>query len=182
MTSGRSALKPWHFLALSGLLWACARPKKEDPAVGTTDPMPDPDEPLEPVKDLFVFAHDATIIPTVMKAVRRIEAASGVKIHVNEFGTIATSNPIFTSDFLCANGTEGRTTMGGSIGLAKNCNIPLETVLVHELIHALGVGHLVPPQRGIMNELKDNPLDGISEDDLTALCSVRVCSKFQPEV
>lgn len=178
----RSALKPWHFIALSGLLWACARPKREEVAVGTTDPMPEPDEPLEPVKDLYVFAHDRSIVPTVLAAARRIEAASGVKIHVNEYGTIATSNPIFTSDFLCATGTEGRTTMGGSIALAKDCGVPLEKTLVHELIHALGVGHLVLPQRGIMNVLKDEPLDGISEDDLTALCSVRVCSKFNPEV
>lgn len=176
-----NALKPWHLIALSSLVWACSRPKKAGPEVGTGDPMPEPNEPLEPVKDLFVFAHDAALIMVARKAAERIETASGIKVHVNEYGTIATARPIFGSDFLCANGTDGRTTMGGGIALARNCRVPQEKVLVHEMIHALGVGHLVLPLRGIMNEAKDEPLDTISADDLTALCAVRNCTKFQPE-
>lgn len=176
-----NALRPWHLIALSGVLWACSRPKKPGPEVGTGDPMPEPSEPLEPVRDLYVFAHDAALVMVARSAARRIEAASGIVVHVNEYGTIATAKPIFGSDFLCANGTEGRTTMGGGIALARNCNVPQEKVLVHELMHALGVGHLVLPLRGIMNEERDNPLDTISSDDLEALCAVRNCTKFVPE-
>lgn len=175
-----NALRPWHLLVLSGLVWACSRPKK-GPEVGTGDAMPEPGEPLEPVRDLFVFAHDASLVLVAKRAAERIEAASGIKVHVNEYGTIATAQPIFGSDFLCANGTDGRATLGGGIALARNCRVPQEKVLVHEMIHQLGVGHLVLPQRGIMNEAADNPLDTISADDLTALCAVRHCTRFQPE-
>lgn len=175
-----SALRPWHLVAISGLLWACSRPKKAGPAVGTTDPMPEPGEPLEPVRDLYVFAHDANLVMLARTASRRIEAASGVKVHVNEYGTIATAIPIFGSDFLCGNGTDGRTTPAW-MALARNCKVPQETVMVHEMLHALGAGHLVLPQRGILNAAEDDPLSSITADDLSALCAVRNCTKFAPE-
>lgn len=149
--------------------------------VGAGDPQPEPGEPLEPVKDLYVFAHDAAFVPVALRAARRIETASGVKVHVNEYGTIPTAMPIFGSDFLCANGTEGRAGPYG-IAMARNCEVSPEKVLVHEMLHRLGVGHLVLPARGIMNEAGDAPLDGISADDLTELCKVRACSVFKPEV
>lgn len=176
-----SQLKLWHLLVLSSFVYACTRPKKSGPDVGTEDPMPEPSEPLEPVKDLFVFAHDASLVPVALRAARRIEAATGIKVHVNEYGTIATAHPIFGSDFMCATGAQGRATLGGGIALARDCTQPLETVLLHEMIHQLGVGHHVLPRRGVMNEGKDDPLDTLTADDLEALCSVRVCSKFVPE-
>lgn len=174
-------LKAWHLLALAGLVYAC-KPKRPPPGpVGGGDPLPEPEEPLEPVRDLYVFAHDSNLVLPARAAARRIEAASGVKVHVNEYGTIATAMPIFGSDFLCANGTEGRAGPYG-IAMARDCNHPTEKVLVHELMHRLGVGHLILPKRGIMNEATDEPLDLISADDLEALCAVRACTVFKPEV
>lgn len=175
------ALKAWHLLALSGFVFACARPRKETSGIAGGEAPPEPEEPLEPVRDLYVFVHDAGNIPVALRAAQRIEKASGVKVHVNEYNTIATALPIFGSDFLCATGTEGRAGPYG-IALARNCKVDPEKILVHEMIHQLGVGHLVLPQRGIMNAEKDGPLDQISEDDLNALCAVRNCSVFQPEV
>lgn len=29
--------------------------------------MPEPDEPLEPLEDLYVFAHDAALVPVILK-------------------------------------------------------------------------------------------------------------------
>lgn len=174
-------LKAWHLLALAGFVYACkpAKPKGAG-AIGVGDPNPDAHEPLEPVKDLYVFAHDRATIPIAMAAARRIEAASGIKVHVNEYGSQQWALPIFGSDFLCASGTDGRAGPYG-IALARDCNVPLEKVIVHEMIHHLGVGHLVLPLRGIMNAGPDGPLDTISSDDLEALCAVRNCTKFAPE-
>lgn len=169
-------LKPWHLIAIAGLCYACTRPKKSPP-VGAIPPEPLPGEPLP---DLFVFAHDRALIPIARAAARRIETASGIKVHINEYGTQPTALPIFGSDFLCGSGTEGRAGPYG-IALARDCNVDPELVLLHELMHQLGVGHLELPARGVMNEATDSPLDRISEDDLTALCAVRACSKFQPE-
>lgn len=173
--------KAWHLLALVGVLYACAKPKKQAGPVGAGDPTPDPSEPLEPVRDLYVFAHDRALVLTAIRAAKRIEDASGVKVHVNEYGTIPTALPIFGSDYLCANNTEGRAGPYG-IAMARDCDVSPEKVLVHELLHQLGVGHLVLPKRGIMNEAGDKPLDGISSDDLEALCAVRPCTIFKPEV
>jgi hypothetical protein len=174
-------LKPWHLLALVGFVYACGKPKRSEGPVGAGDPNPEPSEPMEPVRDLYVFAHDRALVPVALKVAKRIEAASGVKVHVNEYGTQPTAQPIFGSDFLCGSGTEGRSA-GYGIAMARDCNVDPEKVLLHELIHQLGVGHLVLPDRGIMNAEKDQPLDGISEADLNALCSVRNCTKFVPEV
>lgn len=180
LSFGVMTLKPWHLVALSGLVWACARPKKAEPAVGTEDPLPEPAEPLEPVRDLYVFVHDAANIQLALKAALRIQNASGIKVHVNEPGTIHTALPVYGSDFFCANATEGRSSPYG-IALARNCKADPELILVHEMLHQLGVGHLVLPQRGILNDGRDDPLATITEDDLNALCAVRHCTKFQPE-
>lgn len=174
-------LKPWHLLALVGFVYACGKPREKAAGpVGAGDPNPEPQEPLEPVRDLYVFAHDRALITPAMAAARRIKAASGIEVHVNAYGTQATAMPIFGSDFLCGSGTEGRSADYG-IAMARDCNEDPEMVLVHELIHHLGVGHLVLPQRGIMNAGPDKPLSKISEDDLNLLCSVQNCTVFNPE-
>lgn len=174
-------VKPWHLIALVGFVYACGKPKQRGVGpVGAGDPNPEPTEPLEPVKDLYVFAHDYALIQPAMAAARRIKAASGITVHVNEGGTAPTAMPIFGSDFLCASGTEGRAGPYG-IAMARNCNHDPEQVLLHEMIHHLGVGHLVLPERGIMNEARDKPGLKITEADLNALCSARHCSVFEPE-
>jgi len=176
-------LKAWHLVALSGLVYACAQPRRKAPAAIGNAP-PEPEEPVEPVRDLYVFAHDSRLVPIAMRAARRIEAASGVKVHVNEYGTVNSALPIFGSDFMCANGFAGRAGGGTSIAVARGCGdrILEETVLIHEMLHNLGVGHLTLPARGVMNEGKDGPLDKITADDLNALCEARECSVFKPEV
>jgi hypothetical protein len=173
-------LKPWHLLALSGFVWACSRREDRPPLTGAGDETPNPDEPLEPERPPEFFVHDRDLIAVALKAAERIEAASGIKIAINKFGTARTASPIFGSDFLCANGSDGLATPYG-IAMARGCDANPEQVMVHELIHKLGVGHLVLPQRGIMNTKADSPLLTISADDLTALCAVRACSRFQPE-
>lgn len=175
-------LKAWHLLALVGFVYACGKPREKTVGpVGAGDPNPEPQEPLEPVRDLYVFAHDRALIGPALLAAKRIKAASGIEVHVNASGTQATAMPIFGSDFLCGSGTEGRSAQYG-IAMARDCNEDPEMVLVHELIHHLGVGHLVLPQRGIMNAGVDKPLKKISEDDLDALCAVQNCTVFNPEV
>lgn len=174
-------IKPWHLIAFAGLAVACARPRKDSSGIAGGEAPPEPEEPLEPVRDLYVFVHDAGNIQLAIKAALRIQNASGIKVHVNEYGTVASAVPIYGSDFFCANGLEGQSSQYG-IALARNCNVDPEMILVHEMIHHLGVGHLVLPEKGIMNDGRDSPLSKISEADLNALCSVRACSKFQPEV
>jgi hypothetical protein len=168
-------VKLWHWAVLAGVLVACAPRRKPPPSSA----MPDPAAP-PPTEPLYFFVHEASLVPLVLRAVKRIEQASGIKIHVNAHGTIATARPIFTSDFLCATGTDGRSTPH-YIVLARDCKADPEKVLVHELIHQLGVGHLELPARGIMNKATDSPLDTISADDLEALCAVQPCTVFQPE-
>lgn len=178
-------LKPWHLLALAGLVYACAKPKSRPPGpIGSGDPTPEPAEPLDPVRELYFWAHDESLILPAFRAAKRIEAATGIKIHINDSSTdpnsIKTSLPIFGSDYLCRYGTEGVASEYG-IAMARNCEWDVETVLVHEMIHHLGVGHLVLPQRGIMNHGNENPLKQISEDDINAICAVRHCTTFEPE-
>lgn len=182
-------LEPLHLLVGSVFVWGCAQVVRPEPAALDGPPSggepPRPDEPLEPVRDLYVFVHEASLISPVLLAAGRIERASGIKIHVNEQDTVLTAAPLFGSDFLCANGPGGRVDRnsgGGFIAIARNCDkYPLEQVIVHELIHMLGVDHLVLPQKGIMNDGRDNPSLKITEDDLNALCAVRACTVFQPE-
>lgn len=193
-------IEPWHLVVFTGVAWACMRSSKRQQESGNSlvsgvaEPLIRSPMSVTPVSssrfdaaraaaapDLYVFAHDTALLPIAMRAAARIERASGIKIHVNEYGTAPTARPIFGSDFLCASGTDGRTTEGGGIALARACRAPQEMVLVHELIHALGVGHLRLPQKGIMNEAKDAPLSTISKADLAALCAVRRCTKIRPE-
>lgn len=176
--------KAWHLLALIGVLYACAKPKKQLGPVGAGDPNPSPSEPLEPVRDLYVFAHDARLVPIALRAARRIEAASGVKVHVNAYGTVNSGVALFGSDFMCANGFEGRA--GDGIAVARNCGLiqgfDEEEVIMHEMLHRLGVGHHVPPKRGMMSEGGGSPIAKLTADDLEALCAVQNCTVFNPEV
>lgn len=176
-------LRAWHLLALVGFVYACGKPRGQKPpgAIGVGDPNPKPSEPLEPVRDLYVFAHDRALISPAMAAARRIKAATGIVVHVNEQGSAPWAMPIFGSDFLCASGTEGRAGPYG-IAMARDCGWDPELVLLHEMIHHLGVGHLALPLRGVMNEAKDKPSSKLTSDDLEALCAVRNCSVFEPEV
>lgn len=168
----------WGLVALSGVLFACTRPRKKDDVI---EELPAGEtEPEEKPAELFVFAHDRELIPDALEAARRIETASGIKVHVNAYGTQTTALPIFGSDFLCGSGTEGRSAAYG-IAIARDCKHEPVKILIHEMMHQLGVGHLELPERGIMNHAKDDPLDKITEADLTALCAVRDCPKFQPE-
>jgi len=173
----------WHFLLFGGLLAGCATvaKKKVEPGEPSEEPEAADDPEVLPADDLYVFVHDYAFIQPTMAAARRIEAASGIKIHVNEAGSLSHAIPVYGSDFLCGNGVDGRTTATW-IALARNCKAPTEKVILHELLHKLGVGHLALPLRGIMNHVNDEPLDKISADDLNALCAVRACTKFQPEV
>jgi hypothetical protein len=176
-------IKPWHLFALTGLLYACSRPRRsEEPSATDPGTIGGIDEPDLLTDDVYVFVHDTALISPTLLAAKRIEKASGIKINVNVNGSIATASPIFGSDFLCATGTEGRSADYG-IAVARNCRIEPEQVILHELMHLLGIhGHLELPDKGVMNALKDGPLAKISAADLTALCSVRDCSEFNPEI
>lgn len=170
-------------LFLGGFLYACTRSKKP-PSTEPTMPTP-----LLPGR-LNVWSHEHSFIPLLKTASDRIFKASGVRVAVNEPGTITASVPIFHTDDLCGSELDSigfyvktHRAERGYIMIGRKCTdeTVLEKVFTHELIHALGaLNHLEAPEEGLM--LGNGGEGKITAADLTLLCSVRECTLFQPEV
>lgn len=139
-----------------------------------------------PAADLTLWCADAELEAWVRDEVApRILAASGLIVAVTNH-TADADAPVFWVDRedWAADGWWGLAHMPGEQPdyIAIGEGVPgymIGTVLVHEVLHALGAHH-VGQGLGIMSPQAAEPFP-ITEADLEALCVVRDCPTFQPE-
>lgn len=133
------------------------------------------------VPDLLVWPADTELNAWVQTVAPRIEAATGLRIAVGD------GLPLFWSSRGEAEGWLGLMHVGGEGDwIAIDPAVPLalrEAVVLHELLHALGAGHVGTGDGVLSPELwtrsKGWP---ITAADLERVCAVRQCTAFVPEV
>jgi hypothetical protein len=137
--------------------------------------------PLEPLQ---VWVHDTYLETFADLAAVRIANTSGLLVEVNPDNMFFDAMPIFWSD-------TGVGVWSGAhhegicnqdwIAITKDTpEQMLETVILHEMLHALGSPHVTLPGY-LMSERMGVPTK-IKLADLQALCGVAPCSVMNPEL
>lgn len=133
---------------------------------------------------LEVWAHDTGLEALARAAAARIYAATGIAVAVNAEGTLYRAVPLFWTNAgaaedwigLCHNGPGEQDWLAVDIVSMPGVR---ETVVLHEILHALGVAH-IEEGAGVMSPHVDAP-QRLTSVDLEAVCAVRDCGVFVPE-
>lgn len=170
------------FIALAALLaLGCsvtAAPSAPDALPAPTTTLKS--APLPPVTSIQVWAHSADLEAPARAAAARILAATGLAVDVNSLGQSKAALPLFWSS-----------NHGKWIGLcgpdrawlavdSELSGEKLERVLIHEMFHAFGAGH-VPDFAGIMSADEQMNAGKLTSADLVDVCAVAGCTTFAPE-
>jgi hypothetical protein len=132
---------------------------------------------------LQVWAHDHQLEDAARAAAVRIQATTGIVVRVNEDHHHAV--PMFYSESLAPHGWWGLTHQGGDSGewIAIGEDVPeigyLGTIVLHEMLHALGAEH-VDEGAGVLSPHIAG-MWALTAADLAAVCAVAACSRFEPE-
>ncbi len=132
--------------------------------------------------ELHVWAHDAELEVAARAAAERIEAATGLTVHVNAPDTIATAVSVFWSEALPDPEWTGLFCSEGDWIAISTKAIPgtgVETMVLHETMHAFGAPHV--EQGAGMLSADTTGQRALTAADLAALCAVAACSRFEPE-
>ncbi len=139
-----------------------------------------------PAPALAVWAHTPELERAAHAAAGRLLAATGLVVQVNA-GELWSALPLFESSAVLEQGWWGFASVDGWIGIAPG--VPahaLESVVLHELLHALGAEHLpdgATTADGVMaaDSTAGTDQPRLSTADLELLCAVQHCTTFAPE-
>ncbi len=127
----------------------------------------------------YADADDPALAAALHAAIDRVVAATGVDV-VYGRGHGAARFRRGRPDHAGRAGEWNRVTRTATVSPAVVDPEALETVVLHELGHALGAGH-VAPGAGVMAPRVGGPV-GLSAADLEELCSQNeTCTRFVPE-
>jgi hypothetical protein len=131
--------------------------------------------------DLRLWAHDPELEELADQAALRIEAASGLTVAVND--EMVDAMPMFWSESGVGYWQGLRTRHKYEyIAIATDTNRDyIGTVVLHEMMHALGAEHLDATYRDMLMSPNTGGNYPIRTADLEALCSVAACRHFAPE-
>lgn len=139
-----------------------------------------------PHADLRVWPADAELRAWVLTVAPRIERATGLVVAVVD-GEQTTSDcvPMFWSTRGADEGWQGIMHDGDSDFVALEASTPMhvrEAVVLHEVLHALGAGHVATGEGVLSPEIWERP-EGwpLTTADLTSVCAAQDCSRFVPE-
>lgn len=140
-------------------------------------------EPGEP--DLTVWAEDDELATAAVSAAVRLKRATGLVVAVA--GECLGVPVLWEVPARMGAGTWGETRydragMPTDIAIAAGVVPParLETVVLRELMHALGVIKHVDQDAGVLSPKAERPYP-LTAADLESVCSVRACPVFVPE-
>jgi hypothetical protein len=132
---------------------------------------------------LHVWPADAELRVLALGAADRILFATGLVVVVDETPT-AGATPLFWSDVpgdllgFCVG-------VGAADMLLVSPTAPrraLDNIVLHEVLHALGAQHVAEPGQIMSEGLGPDGAEQLTAGDLEAVCSVRDCDVFAPEV
>jgi hypothetical protein len=136
-----------------------------------------------PESDLSIWAADEQLADMVLAVAPRIERATGLQVEATE--DVATGLPMFWS----TRGQEGgwfglmhNDTWGQSDFIAIDESTPVElqeTIVLHEILHALGAEHVDGGAGVLSPEIWDAFL--LTAADLEEVCEGQDCTRFEPE-
>lgn len=128
---------------------------------------------------LQVWAHSADVEMSARLAADRLHEAAGLVVEVNLPGMSGKALPVFKSE---QHGDWGGVyNRHGWIAVdAGLVDENLDTIVLHELMHAFGAGH-VEQGFGVMSPAP-LPYPHITEADLVELCGQATCSHMQAEM
>jgi hypothetical protein len=143
---------------------------------------PPADAAVVPAADLLVWTADHSLEQSVLRGAERLWQATSLVIRTDPEMTDPGAVPMFWED------RQDTDYLGVAFNdehhrfAAIDANTPpevLDTVVLHELLHELGVGHVDSGAGVLSPEIWDAfPL---TTADLEAVCAVRACSAFVPE-
>lgn len=171
--------KLWSILA-AGVVVGCGGPAA-DPApvwgsVGVAASAP--------AADLTIWPADAELRAWVLTVAPRIEAATGLVVVISDEAMGAEGGvPMFWSPRGEAEGWLGL--CGGGEWIALDPGVPMavrETVVLHEVLHALGAAHVDSGAGVLSPQIWARPEGWLLTDvDLMSVCAVRDCAHMTAE-